>query len=49
MSPQGPLLENQGKRGLLTKEPLGLKNVETFLKISPLNNGSSRDVFSSTL
>jgi len=28
-------LESQGKRGLLTKEPLGWKNVETFLKNGP--------------
>jgi len=31
-------LESQGKRGLLTKQPLGWKNVETFLKNGPLNN-----------
>src|SRR5271154_5221870 len=30
-------LDSQGKRGLLTKEPLGWKNVETFLKNGPLN------------
>jgi AcrR family transcriptional regulator len=41
-------LESQGKRGLLTKEPLGWKNVETFLKNGPLTRVSSRDVFPST-
>ena len=30
-------LKGQEKRGLLTKEPLGWKNVETFLKNGPLN------------
>ena len=39
-------LESQGKRGPLTKEPLGWKNVETFLKNGPLTRRSSRDVFS---
>src|SRR6201987_1406862 len=32
-------LESQEKRGLLTSEPLGWKNVETFLKNGPLNKG----------
>jgi AcrR family transcriptional regulator len=39
-------LENQGKRGLLTKEPLGWKNVETFLKNGPLNKGEQQSCFS---
>jgi AcrR family transcriptional regulator len=29
-------LENQGKRGLLTKQPFGWKNIETFLTNGPL-------------
>jgi TetR/AcrR family transcriptional regulator, copper-responsive repressor len=39
-------LESQGKRGLLTKEPLGWKNIETFLKNGPLNRGEQRGCFS---
>jgi len=39
-------LESQGKRGLLTKEPLGWKNVETFLKNCPLNRGEQQGCFS---
>src|ERR1700733_9609834 len=39
-------LENQGKRGLLTKEPLGWNNVETFLKNGPLNKGEQQGCFS---
>jgi TetR/AcrR family transcriptional regulator, copper-responsive repressor len=39
-------LESQGKRGILTKEPLGWKNVETFLKVGPLNKGEQRGCFS---
>src|SRR5260370_40510032 len=39
-------LESQGKRGLLTKEPLGWTNVETFLKNGPLNNGEQQGCFS---
>jgi TetR/AcrR family transcriptional regulator, copper-responsive repressor len=39
-------LESQGKRGLLTKQPLGWKNVETFLKNGPLNNGEQQGCFS---
>jgi TetR/AcrR family transcriptional regulator, copper-responsive repressor len=39
-------LESQGKRGLLTKEPLGWKNVETFLKNGPLNKGEPQGCFS---
>jgi TetR/AcrR family transcriptional regulator, copper-responsive repressor len=38
-------LENQGKRGLLTKEPLGWKNIETFLKSGPLNKGEKQGCF----
>src|SRR6266481_1189456 len=41
-------LESQGKRGLLTKKPIGWKNVENFLKNGPPTRGSSRDVFPST-
>jgi AcrR family transcriptional regulator len=39
-------LDSQGKRGLLTKEPLGWKNVETFLKNGPLNKGEQQGCFS---
>jgi AcrR family transcriptional regulator len=39
-------LESQGKRGLLTKEPLGWKNIETFLKNGPLNKGELQGCFS---
>jgi AcrR family transcriptional regulator len=39
-------LESQGKRGLLTKEPLGWKNVETFLKNGPLDKGERQGCFS---
>jgi TetR/AcrR family transcriptional regulator, copper-responsive repressor len=39
-------LESQGKRGLLTKEPLGWKNVETFLKNGPLNKEEQQGCFS---
>jgi AcrR family transcriptional regulator len=38
-------LERQGKRGLLTKEPLGWKNIETFLKHGPLNKGEHQGCF----
>ena len=38
-------LESLGKRGLLTKEPLGWKNVETFLKDGPLNQGERQGCF----
>ena len=38
-------LESLGKRGLLTKEPLGWKNVETFLKDGPLNKGERQGCF----
>ena len=39
-------LESQEKRGLLTKEPLGWKNVETFLKNGPLSKGDQQGCFS---
>jgi AcrR family transcriptional regulator len=39
-------LEDQGKRGLLTKEPLGWKNVEAFLKNGPLNKKEQQGCFS---
>src|SRR5579863_3522189 len=39
-------LEGQGKRGLLTKEPLGWKNIENFLKNGPLNKGDQQGCFS---
>jgi len=39
-------LENQGKRGLLTKEPLGWNNVEDFLKNGPLYKGEQQGCFS---
>jgi TetR/AcrR family transcriptional regulator, copper-responsive repressor len=39
-------LESQGKRGLLTKEPLGWKNIENFLKNGPLYNGEQQGCFS---
>src|SRR5271154_637329 len=39
-------LESQGKRGLLTKEPLGWKNIESFLKNGPLNKEEQRGCFS---
>jgi AcrR family transcriptional regulator len=39
-------LESQGKRGLLTKEPLGWKNVETLLKNGPLDKGAQQGCFS---
>ena len=39
-------LDSQGKRGLLTKEPLGWKNIETFLKNGPLNKGEQQGCFS---
>jgi AcrR family transcriptional regulator len=38
-------LESQDKRGLLTKEPFGWKNVETFLKSGPLNKGEQQGCF----
>ena len=39
-------LESQGKRGLLTKEPLGWNNVEAFLRNGPLNKGEQQGCFS---
>jgi TetR/AcrR family transcriptional regulator, copper-responsive repressor len=39
-------LESQDKRGLLSKRPLGWKNVETFLKNGPLNKGELQGCFS---
>jgi TetR/AcrR family transcriptional regulator, copper-responsive repressor len=39
-------LVSQGKRGLLTREPLGWNNVETFLKNGPLNRGEQQGCFS---
>jgi TetR/AcrR family transcriptional regulator, copper-responsive repressor len=39
-------LDSQGKRGLLTKQPLGWKNVETFLKNGPLNKEEQQGCFS---
>src|SRR5579863_9561461 len=38
-------LESQGRRGLLTKEPLGWTNVATFLKNGPLNKGEQQGCF----
>jgi len=39
-------LESQEKRGLLTKQPLGWKNIETFLKNGPLSKGEQQGCFS---
>ena len=39
-------LESQERRGLLTKEPLGWNNVETFLRNGPLNKGEQQGCFS---
>jgi AcrR family transcriptional regulator len=39
-------LESQEKRGFLTREPLGWKNVEAFLKHGPLNKGERQGCFS---
>jgi TetR/AcrR family transcriptional regulator, copper-responsive repressor len=39
-------LESQEKRGFLTREPLGWKNVENFLKNGPLNKGEQQGCFS---
>jgi AcrR family transcriptional regulator len=39
-------LESQEKRGLLTKEPLGWNNIESFLKNGPLNKGEQQGCFS---
>jgi AcrR family transcriptional regulator len=39
-------LESQEKRGFLTREPLGWKNVEAFLKNGPLHKGEQQGCFS---
>jgi TetR/AcrR family transcriptional regulator, copper-responsive repressor len=39
-------LKSQEKRGLLTQEPLGWNNVETFLKSGPLRKGEQQGCFS---
>jgi len=39
-------LASQEKRGLLTKDPLGWSNVETFLKHGPLNQTEQKGCFS---
>jgi AcrR family transcriptional regulator len=39
-------LESQEKRGLLSREPLGWKNIRTFLKNGPLNKGEQQGCFS---
>ena len=39
-------LKYQEKRGLLTRKPLGWKNVETFLKNGPINHGDQQGCFS---
>ena len=39
-------LESQEKRGLLTREPLGWRNVESFLKNGPLDKGEKQGCFS---
>jgi TetR/AcrR family transcriptional regulator, copper-responsive repressor len=39
-------LESQEKRGLLTREPLGWKNVEAFLTNGPLSKGERQGCFS---
>jgi AcrR family transcriptional regulator len=41
-------LESQEKRGLLTKEPLGWNNVETFLRMVLSARANSRGAFPST-
>jgi len=38
-------LDGQGERGLLTKEPLGWKNIEMFLKDGPLTKGEQQGCF----
>lgn len=38
-------LESQDKRGFLTREPFGWKNVEIFLKNGPLNKGEQQGCF----
>src|ERR1700755_3408890 len=39
-------LESQEKRGLLTREPLGWNNVESFLRNGPLHKGEQQGCFS---
>ena len=39
-------LDTQEKRGLLTTQPLGWNNVETFLKQGPYNKGEQQGCFS---
>src|ERR1700733_14827169 len=39
-------LESQEKRGFLTREPLGWKNIENLLKNGPLNKGEQQGCFS---
>ena len=39
-------LESQGKRGLLTKRPLGWKNIDNFLKNGPLYKEEQQGCFS---
>jgi AcrR family transcriptional regulator len=39
-------LESQGRRGLLTRKPLGWENVENFLKNGPLRKGERQGCFS---
>ena len=39
-------LESQEKRGLLTRKPLGWKNIEGFLKNGPINNGDQQGCLS---
>ena len=39
-------LATQAKRGLLTEEPLGWKNIETFLKLGPHSRGEQKGCFS---
>src|ERR1700685_576049 len=39
-------LAGQEKRGLLTKEPLGWNNIESFLRNGPLNKGEQQGCFS---
>src|SRR5277367_3282415 len=38
-------LKTQEKRGLLTREPLGWNNIETFLKNGPFNKGEQQGCF----
>jgi AcrR family transcriptional regulator len=38
-------LATQARRRLLTEEPLGWKNIETFLKLGPQNKGEQKGCF----